>query len=206
MKVGVLALQGASREHAEVVLALGADPVPVRRPEHLAGIGALLLPGGESTTMTRLLVSSGLLEPLAEMIRDGLPVLGTCAGAILLAGEVLDRGPRDAPLPPAPGSLAVLDCSVRRNGYGTQLESFEAPLVVDGLSGSSFPGVFIRAPLIERVGAGVDVLAERDGHAVLVRRDNAWAATFHPELSGDLRLHQWFLAEAASGRAGEGER
>lgn len=204
MKVGILALQGASREHAEVLVALAAEPVPVRRPEHLAGLDALVLPGGESTTITRLLASSGLAAPLVELVGAGLPVLGTCAGAILLAGEVLDRGPRDAPLPPAPGALAAVDCRVRRNAYGTQLESFEAPLDVDGLAGGAFRGVFIRAPVVEAVGPGVEVLAAHGGRPVLVRQGRAWAATFHPELSGDLRLHQRFLAEAGAGPVGEG--
>ena len=191
MKVGVLALQGAFREHREVLDALGIECVEVRLPEHLGGIDALILPGGESTTMTRLLDTSGLREPLTGLLRDGLPALGTCAGLILMAVEVLDGRADQVP-------LGVLDVTVRRNGYGRQRDSFEADLDVDGLAGPSFPGVFIRAPVIERVGARVEVLAEHAGEPVLVRGETVWGSTFHPELSGDLRVHQRFLQEIAS--------
>lgn len=189
VKVGVLALQGAFREHREVLAALSADTVEVRTPEALSGIGALVLPGGESTTMARLLRTSGLRGALSEVLRDGLPCLATCAGLILLASEVLDGRPDQEP-------LGVLDASVRRNGYGRQLESFEAPLDVEGLAGN-FPGVFIRAPVIERTGPGVAVLARHDARPVLVRQGPVWASTFHPELAGDLRLHELFLQEVA---------
>ena len=158
MKVGVLALQGAFREHREVLDALDIECVEVRVPEHLGGVDALILPGGESTTMTRLLDTSGLREPLARMLRDGLPALGTCAGLILMAAEVLDGRADQVP-------LDVLDVTVRRNAYGRQRDSFEADLDVDGLAGPAFPGVFIRAPVVERVGAGVAVVAEYDGRA-----------------------------------------
>ncbi len=187
MKVGVLALQGAFREHREVLAALSADTVEVRTPEALSAVGALVLPGGESTTMTRLLHTSGLHEPLVRALHDGLPCLATCAGLILVASEVLDGRADQRP-------LAVLDATVRRNGYGRQRESFEAQLDVDGLTGG-FPGVFIRAPVIERTGAGVEVLARHDGRPVLVREGPVWASTFHPELAGDLRLHELFLQE-----------
>jgi len=186
MKVGVVALQGDVREHREVLDALGVDAPEVRAPADLAALDALILPGGESTTISQLLASSGLLDALTERIADGLPVLGTCAGAILLATDVLDGRPDQS-------SLGALDVTVRRNGYGTQLQSFEADLDVDGLDGAPFPGVFIRAPLLERVGDAVDVLAVHDGHPVLVRDGPVWASTFHPELSGDLRVHQRFL-------------
>jgi len=187
-KLGVLALQGAFREHREVLEALGVSCVEVRVPQHLGGIDALVLPGGESTTMTRLLDTSGLRDPLVDRLRDGLPAFGTCAGLILLAAAVRDGRADQVP-------LGVLDVDVRRNGYGRQRDSFETPLAVVGLPGAAFPGVFIRAPVIERVGAGVEVLAEHDGLPVLVRQGSIWATTFHPELSGDLRVHQQFLSE-----------
>ncbi len=186
MKVGVVALQGAFREHRELLDALGVDAVEVRTPAALDPLDALILPGGESTTIGKLLVSSGLLPALATRLDDGLPVLGTCAGAILLATAVLDGRP-DQPC------LHALDVTVRRNGYGTQLQSFEAPLDVGELGGRPFPGVFIRAPILEQTGPAVDVLARHDGHPVLVRQGPVWASTFHPELSGDTRIHERFL-------------
>jgi 5'-phosphate synthase pdxT subunit len=186
MKVGVLALQGAFREHREVLDALGVASVEVRVPEHLSAIDALVLPGGESTTITRLLGTSGLREPLVARLRDGMPALGTCAGLILLAREVRDGRPDQEP-------LGVLDVSVRRNAYGRQRDSFETSLRIAGLTGAPFPGVFIRAPVVERVGATVEVLAEHDGTPVLLRWGNVLASTFHPELSGDLRVHQQFV-------------
>ena len=191
MKVGVLALQGAFREHREVLDALGIECVEVRVPEHLGGLDALILPGGESTTMTRLLDTSGLREPLTGMLRDGLPALGTCAGLILMAREVLDGRADQVP-------LGALDVTVRRNAYGRQRDSFEAELDVTGIAGPSFPGVFIRAPVVERVGGQVEVLAEYANEPVLVRDGVVWGSTFHPELSGDLRVHQQFLQEVVS--------
>jgi 5'-phosphate synthase pdxT subunit len=190
-KVGVLALQGAFREHREVLEALGVSTEEVRVAEHLSGVDALVLPGGESTTMTRLLDTSGLREPLLERLRDGMPAFGTCAGLILLATEVRDGRADQVP-------LGVLDAVVRRNGYGRQRDSFETGLAVAELSGAAFPGVFIRAPVIESVGESVEVLASHDGHPVLVREGHVWASTFHPELSGDLRVHQHFVQAIAS--------
>jgi pyridoxal 5'-phosphate synthase pdxT subunit len=192
MKAGVLALQGAFREHREVLDALGVEAVEVRVPEHLGGLDALFIPGGESTTISKLLDTSGLREPLLATLTDGLPVFGTCAGLILLAADVRD-GAGDTASTPA---LGVLDCTAVRNAYGRQRESFEARLAVDGLD-AEFPGVFIRAPVVERVGESVEVLAVQDAHPVLLREGAIWAATFHPELSGDLRLHQRFLTEVA---------
>jgi 5'-phosphate synthase pdxT subunit len=186
VKIGVLALQGAFREHADVLDALGAEVAEVRRPEHLSGLDALVLPGGESTTIGKLLDTSCVREPLVGLVRDGMPVLATCAGVILLATSVV--GGRADQVP-----LGLCDLRVRRNGYGRQRESFEAPLEVAGLSGGLFPGVFIRAPVIEAVGERVEVLATLDGVPVLVRDGAVVGATFHPELSGDLRLHQQFL-------------
>ena len=188
MKVGILALQGAFREHAEAFDALGADVALVKRPEHLAGLDAIAIPGGESTTIDKLLDSSELRAPLQDRLHDGLPAFLTCAGVIVCAREIVD-GRADQL------TLGALDLSVRRNGYGRQRESFEAPLDVRGLAGTPFEGVFIRAPVVERVGDGVEVLAEHDGHAVFGRDGTAYFATFHPELAGDLRLHQYFLTE-----------
>ena len=186
MKVGVLALQGAFREHREVLDALGVEAVEVRTPAELGALDALILPGGESTTMGMLLDSSGVRAPFVERLADGLPVLGTCAGMILLAREVVDGRPDQE-------SFGAIDIAVRRNAYGRQRDSFEADLAVDELRGGPFPGVFIRAPRIETVGERVDVLALHDGVPVLARQGAVVVASFHPELSGDLRLHEWFL-------------
>jgi 5'-phosphate synthase pdxT subunit len=188
MKVGVLALQGSFREHGEALAALGADVAFVKRPEQLAGVDAIFLPGGESTTMDKLLDSSELRAPLTQQLREGLPAFATCAGLIVCATEIVDGRPDQLP-------MAVLDVTVRRNGYGRQRESFEVPLAVHDLVGGPFPGVFIRAPVIERVGAPVHVLAEHEGAPVFGRQANVFFSSFHPELSGDLRLHQAFLSE-----------
>jgi 5'-phosphate synthase pdxT subunit len=188
VKAGVLALQGAFREHAEALEALGVDVALVRRPEHLAGIDAIFLPGGESTTIDKLLDTSGLREPLRDRLADGMPAFATCAGLIVLARDVVDGRPDQRP-------LGLLDVTVRRNGYGRQRDSFEAPLDVAGLVGGPFCGVFIRAPVVERAGPAVEVLARHEGVAVLGRQSNIWFSSFHPELSGDLRLHQHFLSE-----------
>ena len=187
-KIGILALQGDVQEHAAVLADLGADPVEVRRPEHLAGVDALVLPGGESTTVSRLLDSSELREPIAERLSGGLPAFGTCAGMILLAREVLDGRPDQR-------SFGVIDIAVRRNGFGRQLDSFETDLAVAGLGGADNPvhAVFIRAPVVERVGDGVEVLATVDDKPVVCRQGPVLVAAFHPEISGDLRLHQLFL-------------
>jgi 5'-phosphate synthase pdxT subunit len=188
MKIGILALQGAFREHAEAFTALGADTALVKQPEHLAGIDALVMPGGESTTIDKLLDSAELRAPLTERLCDGLPAFATCAGLILCAREVVDGRPDQHP-------LGVLDVTVRRNGYGRQRESFEAALQVRDLPGGPFAGVFIRAPVVEEVGGRVEVLAEHEGIPVLGREAQLFFASFHPELSGDLRLHQRFLSE-----------
>ena len=188
MNWGVLALQGAFREHREALDALGFSSVEVRTPEQLAGVDALFLPGGESTTVGRLLTTSELLEPIRARVSDGMPTFGTCAGLILLARDVLDGRP-DQP------SLAAIDATVRRNAYGTQAASFEADLDVAGISEPPFRAVFIRAPIVESVGPGVEVLATHAGRPVLMRQGTIWASTFHPELSDDLRVHERFLRE-----------
>lgn len=193
-KVGVLALQGDVREHAAALSDLGAHVVEVRRPGDLSGVDALVLPGGESTTMSLLLESSGLYDPVAECLGDGMPAFGTCAGMILLATDVLD-GRADQ------RRFGAIDIAVRRNAFGRQVDSFEAYLDVPALSaggpggpcGVPLPAVFIRAPVVERAGPGVEVLADLDGRPVLCRQGPVLVAAFHPELSGDLRLHQLFL-------------
>jgi 5'-phosphate synthase pdxT subunit len=188
--VGVLALQGDVREHVRVLTDLGQEAHEVRTPADLAGVDALVLPGGESTTMSILLESSGLLQPLRDRLRQGMPALGTCAGMILLAAEVSD-GRSDQE------TLAAIDIGVRRNAFGRQVDSFEADLTVAGLD-QPFHAVFIRAPAVERVGDGVETLAvvpDAGGapRPVLCRQGNVLVAAFHPELSRDPRIHQMFL-------------
>jgi 5'-phosphate synthase pdxT subunit len=187
VKVGVLALQGAVRRHVDALDDCGAAAVEVRSPSDLADVDRLILPGGESTTMSMLLDRTGLREPIAARLADGMPAFGTCAGMILLASEVLD-GRRDQQ------SFGVIDLVVRRNGYGRQVDSFETMLDVDGLDGP-FPASFIRAPVVTAVGEGVTSLAHVDGDPVLCRTERVLVASFHPELSGDRRLHSYFLEE-----------
>jgi pyridoxal 5'-phosphate synthase pdxT subunit len=187
LTVGVLALQGAFAEHATALRRLGADVHEVRRPEHLAGLDALVMPGGESTTMSKLLASSGLFDVLDTEIQQGFPVFGTCAGMILLANEVLDGRSDQC-------SFGALDVSVRRNGYGRQVDSFEANIdFADAKPSGPFRAVFIRAPLIDRVGENVELLATSEGMPVLVRQGSVLASSFHPELTADLRVHRYFI-------------
>ena len=187
MRVGVLALQGAFREHVEMLRRLGHEAVEVRLPEHLAGLDALILPGGESTTIGKLMETFGLREPLREFAQSGRPVWGTCAGLILLAHDV----GREQPL------LDVMDVRVKRNAFGRQTESFETEVPIPPLGDSPFPAVFIRAPYIETVGDGVEVIGTlADGTIVAARQGMLLATSFHPELSGDPRLHRYFLALA----------
>ena len=185
MIVGVLALQGAFAAHRERLLLLGVEAPLVRSAEQLAQVDALVLPGGESTTMSHLLTTNHLFDDLKARVHDGLPVLGTCAGMILCATDVLDGRPDQR-------SFERIDITVRRNGYGRQLASFETDLDVDGLD-DPFHAVFIRAPLVERVGPDCDVLAEHDGVPVLVRHGTCTVASFHPELTPDVRLHEMFI-------------
>lgn len=185
MKVGVLGLQGDVREHVQALESAGAAASIVKRIEQLDGVDALVLPGGESTTIGKLLDRYGLLEPLRARVREGMPLYGTCAGAILMATDIV--GDQDAP-----HRLAVMDIAVRRNAYGRQLDSFEADLEVTGLD-EPFRAVFIRAPVVERAGDEVEVLAEVDGHPVLVRQGHLLASTFHPEMTPDARLHEMFV-------------
>ncbi|MEV4997152.1 pyridoxal 5'-phosphate synthase glutaminase subunit PdxT [Streptomyces niveus] len=189
--IGVLALQGDVREHLAALTAAGAVPGAVRRPDELAAVDGLVIPGGESTTMSKLAVLFGMLEPLRARVRAGMPVYGTCAGMILLAEKILD---------PRSGQETVggIDMIVRRNAFGRQNESFEAAVDVTGVG--PVDGVFIRAPWVESVGAEVEVLAEHGGHVVAVRQGNALATAFHPELTGDHRLHGFFTEMVRSAR------
>jgi 5'-phosphate synthase pdxT subunit len=184
MKAGVLALQGDFREHAAVLRDCGATPVLVRTPEDLAEVACLAIPGGESTTMGTLARAHGLVEPIRERAGAGMPVLGTCAGMIAMATEVEGGEPL----------LGILDITVERNAYGRQVDSFEADLEVRGLE-EPVRGVFIRAPVVSRVGSGVEVLAEHGGRPVVVSEGRLLAAAFHPELAGDPRLHALLLRE-----------
>lgn len=181
--VGVLALQGDVREHLGILGDLGATAIAVKRPEQLGAIDALVIPGGESTTIGKMAVRFGLLEPLREALDAGLPVYGTCAGMILLAGAVTDG---DQPL------LGSLDVVVRRNAFGRQNDSFEEDIDVEGLE-DPFHAVFIRAPWVEKVGSEVEVMASVGEHPVMVRQDRMLATSFHPELTGDGRIHQMLL-------------
>ncbi len=183
-------MQGAFAEHVKALEASGARTRLVRTAADLEGLDGLVMPGGESTTMTMLMERVGLLGPLRAAIEEGLPVLATCAGMIVLAREITDAMEGQH-------GLGLLDIGVRRNGYGRQVDSFEASLDVSGLGGRQFPGVFIRAPLVERTG-DVEVLASYDDHPVAVRHGKITALAFHPELSGDRRLHREFVRLAAS--------
>lgn len=188
MKIGVLALQGAFIEHEQVLNRLGVETREVRLPKDLEGLDGLIIPGGESTTIGKLAVQYGLIEPLREMARSGKPMWGTCAGMIFMAR---DAG-RDQPL------LGLMDVKVKRNAFGRQVDSFEAHLQVKGIEGERpFHAIFIRAPLIESVGDGVEVLSRIDRNGdpaiVAVRQGRLLATSFHPELSGDDRVHRFFL-------------
>ncbi|MDW5326038.1 pyridoxal 5'-phosphate synthase glutaminase subunit PdxT [Plantactinospora sp. KLBMP9567] len=189
--VGVLALQGDVREHLAALTASGAAARPVRRPEELEQLDGLVVPGGESTTISKLAETFDLLDPIRKRVGAGMPVYGSCAGMIMLATEVLDGRPDQQ-------SFGGIEMTVRRNAFGRQVDSFEAPVEIAGIPGPSFHAVFIRAPWVERVADGVEVLGRvSDGPAagriVAVRQGNAVATAFHPELTGDRRLHQWFV-------------
>ena len=186
--VGVLALQGAFAAHLAILREIGVEAVAVKTAAQLAGVDALVIPGGESTTMSMLLVKGGMLAPLQARVDAGMPVFGTCAGMILCSSEILD-GREDQ------HCLSAIPIVSRRNGYGRQIDSFEADLTVDGLD-EPFHGVFIRAPIVDSVASEVAVLAEVDGQAVLCQHGPVTVASFHPELSGDTRLHRRWLADA----------
>ncbi len=189
MSIGVLALQGAFREHRRLLESLGAVVREVRLPADLDGLDGLILPGGESTTMARLLTEYALWELIRDFHAGGGAIWGTCAGAILLAREVQGAPPQFGG---RQQSLGLLDATVQRNAFGRQINSFAAPLIVQGLD-LPFPAVFIRAPAFSHAGGDVTILAEWDGQAVMLRQGQILATAFHPELSGDARIHQFFM-------------
>ena len=190
MKVGVLALQGAFKLHAEALERLGVEALEVRSVEDFNSSDALIIPGGESTTMSFLLESSGIFESLQERSIAGMPILGTCAGMILLSSKIADGRSDQKP-------LNLIDIEVRRNGYGRQINSFESDLFIEGFE-SSFRGVFIRAPLVEDVSERVEVIAELNGRPVMCRQDSTIVTSFHPELADDDRIHAEFLEMASN--------
>lgn len=185
LAVGVLALQGAFAAHEDALRSLGVATKQVRTPHDLDTVDALVMPGGESTTMSRLLDTSGLFQPLNQRLADSMPVFGTCAGMILLAASVTDGRPDQR-------TFNAIDIDVRRNGYGRQVDSFEVDISVATLAGP-FHAVFIRAPKVEAAGSSVEVLAAHDGVPVLARQGHVMVASFHPEITPDLRLHEMFL-------------
>jgi 5'-phosphate synthase pdxT subunit len=196
--IGVLALQGDVREHISALRSCGVAAVPVRRPSEIDDLDGIVIPGGESTTISKLLVEFGVYEPLRKRVLDGLPAYGSCAGMIMLASEVLDGRPDQV-------SLGALDITVRRNAFGRQVDSFEAAVTVDG---ADFHAVFIRAPWVERVGDGVEVLGRvsagpSEGRIVAVRQRNVLATAFHPELTGDRRVHRLFVDMARRAKSTE---
>ena len=185
MKVGVLALQGAFKLHVQALERLGVETIEVRSLENFDASEALIIPGGESTTMSFLLESSGIFDSLQERSNNGMPILGTCAGMILMSSKITDGRNDQTP-------LNLIDIEVRRNGYGRQIDSFESDLLIEGFT-SSFRGVFIRAPLVENVSEKVEVLAEINGRPAMCRQDSIIVTSFHPELADDDRIHAEFL-------------
>jgi 5'-phosphate synthase pdxT subunit len=186
MKIGVLALQGAFAEHIGVLHRLEVETLPVRLPHQLVGLDGLIIPGGESTTITSLMLSYNLRTEISRLVEDGMPVLGTCAGMILLASKVLDNNVEP---------VAAMGITVRRNAFGRQRESFETDLDIPALGEKPFPGVFIRAPLIEEVTNKVEVLARLNNSTIVAaRQGKLLACAFHPEFTDDLRFHQYFLS------------
>ena len=192
MRIGVLASQGAFAEHIAVLHQLEVEAVPVRLPEELAGLDGLIIPGGESTSIGRLVLDYNLMSEIRDLAKDGLSIFGTCAGMVLLAGKNSDSHPEP---------LGVMDITVRRNAFGRQRESFETELLIPVLGEKPFPGVFIRAPVIEQVDGKVEILARlADGAPVAARQGKLLASAFHPELTEDLRFHQYFLDIVAGHR------
>lgn len=200
MKVGVLALQGDFREHLATLSELGANVLPVKTVEELAAVDALVLPGGESTTISKLAIAFNLMQPIRTAIASGLPVYGSCAGMILLAKTILDPASEQE-------SFGGIDISVRRNAFGRQVDSFESDLAIVGIAGDPVRAIFIRAPWVESAGPEVKVLASVtiDGasHPVAVQQGNALATSFHPEISGDNRVHRYFLEEICQRAVGK---
>lgn len=192
LKVGVLALQGAVREHIQMLESCGAQGVSVKRPSGLDGIDALVIPGGESTTMEKLMGAHGFIEPIRELCEEGFPIFGTCAGLVIMAKEIEGKHS---------DTLAVMDIGVRRNAFGRQVDSFEESIVVEGIPEEEEPfnAVFIRAPLVTSVGKGVEVMAKLDEDIVMVRQGRNLATSFHPELTSDRRIHEYFLEMVEGG-------
>jgi 5'-phosphate synthase pdxT subunit len=190
MKVGVLALQGDVREHISSLIACGVEPISVRRSSEIDVIDALVLPGGESTTIAQLAEVFGIYDQLKSRIAEGMPVYGSCAGMILLANEILDAKVGQK-------TFGGLDITVRRNAFGRQVDSFESDIAFNDGSADLIRAVFIRAPWVEKVGAGVEVLASVENHPVAVRSTTVLATSFHPELTGDHRIHRYFIEEVA---------
>jgi 5'-phosphate synthase pdxT subunit len=184
VKIGVLALQGAVAEHIGMLTALDAEAIPIRLSSELNGLDALIIPGGESTTISKLLSDYGLIEPIRKLARQGFPILGTCAGLILLAKKVPDLETE---------FIGVMDIEVKRNAFGRQVDSFETDLQIPALGNGTFHGIFIRAPIIEKAERGVKILCKLNGSPVAVRQGKLLACAFHPELTDDLRFHRYFL-------------
>jgi 5'-phosphate synthase pdxT subunit len=190
MKVGVLALQGDVREHISSLIACGVEPISVRRSSEIEAVDALVLPGGESTTIAQLSEVFGIYDQLKKRIDDGMPVYGSCAGMILLANQILDSKAGQK-------TFGGLDITVRRNAFGRQVDSFETDIAFSDGSSDLVRAVFIRAPWVEKVGEGVEILASVDNHPVAVRSRTLLATSFHPELTGDHRIHRYFIEEVA---------
>jgi len=191
MRIGVLASQGAFAEHIDILHQLEVEALPVRLPSELRGWDGLIIPGGESTSISRLMLDYNLVSEIKNLAKSGLPILGTCAGMILLAREILDSDVEP---------LGLMDITVRRNAFGRQKESFETELAIPVLGEKPFPGVFIRAPIIEQANSGVEILTRlTNGTSVAARQGKILASAFHPELTNDLRFHQYFLNIVAEG-------
>ncbi|MFN2528850.1 MAG: pyridoxal 5'-phosphate synthase glutaminase subunit PdxT [Candidatus Baltobacteraceae bacterium] len=197
LPVGVLALQGNVNEHLRALEESGAEAVAVKMPAELDGVAALIIPGGESTTVMKLLDRFGLSEPVRNRVKGGMPLWGTCMGLIVAAHDVVGM--------PGQPTLDLIDVSVRRNAFGRQVASAEVDLDIPALGRDPFPAIFIRAPWIERTGPGVEVLASVDGHGVLVRQGHMLGSSFHPEMGPDRRVHKYFLNMVAAARAAIGK-
>jgi len=197
MKIGILALQGDFIEHTYIISKLGACPVAVRQPEQLEGLDGLIIPGGESTTMLKLMHEYNLFQPIKEFAHSGLPIMGTCAGMVLLAKKVFN---------PDMNTLALMDIEVRRNAFGRQVDSFETIISMPSLGDEPFTAVFIRAPIIENSGPAVDIMGRlADGRIVAARQGNILALSFHPELINDSRIHSYFLEITAGFKSEDGK-
>jgi len=193
MKIGILALQGDFAEHINIINKLGIQPIEIRQPAQLKALDCLIIPGGESTTMLKLMHSYNLFQPIKELANNGLPIMGTCAGMVLLAKKVSN---------PDMNTLSLMDIEVKRNAFGRQLDSFETGISIPLLGDEPFPAVFIRAPLIDNAGPDVDIIGRLpDNKIIAARQGNILALSFHPELSNDTRIHRYFLEIVASSKS-----